>query len=260
MIRVSAAVSGEVIAALQADDFEGTVKALKNILGPTVECSRFRQRLITEDGLELHDDVQLWAPMNLQVILLQLRADTKQQEQLLAACSGNDFNPNLGGQLCDWTALHCAAFNGSLESVCLLLDAHANINKAAKGSSGGGVAPLHLAAEKGHVEVVRLLLDAGANRDKTANDGSTPLTLAARYGHAEVVCLLLEAAANTDQATTDLGATPLHFAVQHRHVEVVRLLLAAGANRNIASRGRGLSPLHVAAACGHFEVAHLLES
>ena len=276
MIRICAAVSGEVIAVIQAEDFEGTVKALKLVLAPRLDCSRFRQRLVSQDGLELCDNALVLPPANLQMILLQLRLpDTKQQEQLVAACNANEFDlvecllsqpldPNLKDELSDWMALHFAAWHGSLESACLLLEAHASVDGAANGPVGAGVAPIHLAAEKGNIEVVRLLLDAGANKDITANDGSTPLLLAARFGHTEVVHLLLTAGANKDQPTTDLGATPLLLAVQHSHVEVVRLLLEARANQDNRAtelaglRGPRLSPSRVAAVCGHLEIAHLL--
>ncbi|CAL1144741.1 unnamed protein product [Cladocopium goreaui] len=88
MIRICAAVSGEVIAVIQAEDFEGTVKALKLFLAPRLDCSRFRQRLVSQDGLELCDYALVLPPANLQMILLQLRLpDTKEQEQLVARAS-----------------------------------------------------------------------------------------------------------------------------------------------------------------------------
>lgn len=265
--------SGEVIAAIEDEDFEGKIlnfKSLKLLLAHKTGSSRFCQRLLSFDGLELSDDSMIWPQLRtLQVVSLQFRPpDANLKQQLLAACTANDFdiveellsqplNPNLSDEISNWTALHFAAWNGSSESVLLLLEAKAYVDKAASGSVGAGVAPIHLAAERGHAEVVSWLLDAGANKDRKADDGSTPLILASRYGHAKAVRLLLKVGSHIERATT-CGATALIFAVQHNHEEVVRLLLESGANKNNASGDAGLSPQHVAAVCGHFEVARLL--
>ena len=50
---------------------------------------------------------------------------------------------------------------------------------------------LHIAAKYGHVETVRLLVDKNAEIDKVDRDGWTPLMIASQGGHAEVVEQLL---------------------------------------------------------------------
>jgi ankyrin repeat protein len=77
------------------------------------------------------------------------------------------------------TALHIAAYAGTVESVRVLLDGYARPDIA----TNSGVTALMLAAEKGHVEIARLLLDHGAS--KTALDDN---------GHAAVYYLSNERA------------------------------------------------------------------
>ena len=71
------------------------------------------------------------------------------------------------------TALHHAAFAGSIESAKLLLDAGANVNA----SSDFGVTPLMAAASQGRIEFVRLLLAKGADKQAETKGGKRAVDL-----------------------------------------------------------------------------------
>lgn len=84
-------------------------------------------------------------------------------------------------------ALHAAiALGDSLEIVCLLLEAGANVNA----SQAGGFAPLHQAAAAGKREVVVLLLENGALPELRCDQGKLPSDYARERGHTAVVELL----------------------------------------------------------------------
>ena len=120
------------------------------------------------------------------------------------------------------TPLGLAAGRGMAAIVRMLLQARADINKAAKGAE----APLCKACAGGHIDVVRLLLEAGADR----NLGS-PLCSACDDGHTEIVQLLLTARADKAACNAD-GRTALWMAMCFDFPNVVRLLLEAGADPN----------------------------
>ncbi|KAJ8246699.1 hypothetical protein GJAV_G00254410 [Gymnothorax javanicus] len=124
------------------------------------------------------------------------------------------------------TALHVAAWQGSLEAVGLLLKAGAD----ADARDGEGRPPLHTAAWRGHASVARLLLDSGgASVDRACfQQGATALCIAAQEGHAELVAVLLERGANPRH--TDLyGRGPAKVAGKRGHTHIVKLLESHGA-------------------------------
>ena len=92
------------------------------------------------------------------------------------------------------TPLGLAAGRGMAAMVRMLLQARADINKAAEGAE----APLCKACAGGHADVVRLLLEAGADRTV-----GSPLCSACDEGHTEIVQLLLTA------LLTRMLATPM---------------------------------------------------
>ena len=82
------------------------------------------------------------------------------------------------------TALHVAAFNGSLGSVELLLQAKANVASAAHPLK---MTPLHVAAFAGHREMCVRLLEAGAPIAARDSRRRTAAMWAERRGHESVV-------------------------------------------------------------------------
>jgi signal recognition particle 43 kDa protein len=73
------------------------------------------------------------------------------------------------------TALHFAAGLGSEESIKILAEAGAGVNKLER--AGGGLTPLHVAAGYGQPPAVKALLEAGADPDIVDGRGRTPLEL-----------------------------------------------------------------------------------
>ena len=94
------------------------------------------------------------------------------------------------------TALHCAAYYGSVGIVRLLLD-HANTRCGRSRETA-----LHIAAMNGQAEVVNLLLANGAEIDALDGYGRTPLQFAIEENQDAVVTLLRSkgAASNLDAA------------------------------------------------------------
>ena len=133
------------------------------------------------------------------------------------------------------TPLGLAAGRGMAAMVRMLLQARADINKAAEGAE----APLCKACAGGHADVVRLLLEAGADRTV-----GSPLCSACDEGHTEIVQLLLTARADKDACNAD-GRTPLWLASRFDFPDVVRLLLSAQADPNFVVRADSYSR-HVA--------------
>ena len=255
------ALSGTTVAQLDEEEFlhmverGKTIRDLKQLLSVQVGCSRFQQRLFS-DEVELQDDMPLRPLPSLQLVVLPFCASdpgSDRERELLDGCRYNKVidverllqepqDPN------GYVYLDVAAKNGHLEVVRLLLEAGAN--KERKGKTGATA--LILAAETGRLEVVRLLLQAGADKDAANENGKTALILAAEKGHLEVVQLLLEAGADQDSAMTG-GATALMLAAQNGKLEVVRMLLEAGAAKDAAT-----TALMIAAKKGQTEVVRLL--
>ncbi|CAK8994200.1 unnamed protein product [Durusdinium trenchii] len=216
------AVSGNAIAQLDEDELHymvesgQSVRDLKRLLSAQVGCSRFQQRLFSDELGELEDDLALRTLSSVQLIILPLCApDKTMEEELLRGCAENNV-----AQI-EW-----------------LLQKPLDPNRDG----------LVLAASCGHLEVVRLLLEAGADKDAADTDGSTALQFAAGKGHChlKVVRLLLEAGADKDAADTD-GCTALGFAAYNGngHLEVVRSLPEAGTDT------QGWTASTLATSCNH---------
>ena len=191
--------SGNTVAQLDEDEMHymvesgQTVRDLKRLLSAQVGCSRFQQRLFSDEMGELEDDLALRALSSVQLVILPFCVpDETMKEELLTSCKENNV----------------AHIEGLLQKP---LD-----------PNGEG---LLLAAKEGHLEVVRLLLEAGADKDAADTDSWTALSTAADNGHLEVVRLLLEAGADKDAAEDTDSWTALHIASFRGNLEVVRLEL-----------------------------------
>ena len=92
------------------------------------------------------------------------------------------------------TPLMCAAREGHLEAVRLLLQSGAEVAAEAvlyKSDGGPGTEALHFASANGHLPVIEALLDAGADPNAHGRWGRTPLTLAIQQKQFDAVRLLL---------------------------------------------------------------------
>ncbi|MGH9883261.1 MAG: ankyrin repeat domain-containing protein, partial [Pyrinomonadaceae bacterium] len=109
----------------------------------------------------------------------------------------------------------------------------ADVNAA----TSNGMTPLMCAAQNGHVEIVSLLVDRGADVYLARNDGATALTLAALHGRHDVVRALvsglvrLSAAGSSHPAPEDRAGS--------RDTEIPELLEASGSGDTIADRENG---------------------
>ena len=275
MLRVHS-LAGKQLATFSSDEQEGkTVQQLKVAVAKEIGVTRFQQKWLSEQGIELHDEA-IAPPGDVQVVVLPfVPAEPEEQRQLLVACRRNRLEEVHGFLARPWNpdgahfvvALHIAAQHGHSEIVRVLLDC--GIDKDAADAvddeeeddlvhPGDGTTALHLAAANGHLDVVQALLEVGADKFATTKDGKTVLHLAAESGYFDVVELLIKAAGGANRyAATMYGATSLHMAAYYGYGEVVRVLLAGGADVAAAMQD-GRTPVHHAADNGHSEVVKLL--
>jgi uncharacterized protein len=121
----------------------------------------------------------------------RLRARIDADPALPTAYSGDGF-----------TALHFAAFFGSLEAAALLLERGAQVDALGRGWMTGTA--LHSAVSRREAGIAGLLLEAGAGPNVRQSAGWTPLHAAAANGDLASVELLLDAGADPT-ATNDEG-------------------------------------------------------
>ena len=169
------------------------------------------------------------------------------------------------------TAAHVCATRGFCETLNLLINEGCNILK----SNNSGSTPLHCAAKNGHLHIVQLIVDALRNtttqskknlnyniitknnaslniedgynddNDRYDNDivyramslknsaGDTPLAVAARYGHHDVLHLLCQIGGETIvQCKNNMGETPLELSTRNGFDKCVEILLNNGAFAN----------------------------
>ena len=180
-------------------------------------------------------------------------------------------------------AIDCAARGGQPKMCQLLIDAGADISKAAPISSydkedkkvsaevfeefiklsiksGGnlnaavryGCPALHAAIERKYTSSVRLLIEAGADVNAVSEAGYAPL----HQADAECTELLIKAKADIEKADRQ-GVTPLASAARYGDKEKVALLIKAGAEVNVTDND-GWTPLIWAAWFGYEEIAEQL--
>jgi hypothetical protein len=105
------------------------------------------------------------------------------------------------------SAVHISAINGATAIAKILIDRHADVNKA----DSLKASPLHAAAAYGHVDMCDLLLENGAVVNTSEKSSLTPLHLAVMTGGIEVARTLLQRGAWADIPDME-GRSPIHFA------------------------------------------------
>jgi hypothetical protein len=143
------------------------------------------------------------------------------------------------------TALMCAARDGCVESVKILLKAKANVEVKVK----DGETAFLKSVKGGHLAVVKILLEAKADVDVKGFGGKTAVMYAAMYGHVEILKLLLKANANVDARGT-YGETAIMRAASEGHIETVNILLEAKANIENKDDFSGRTAAQIAKAYG----------
>ncbi|MDB6032682.1 MAG: hypothetical protein JWM16_3020 [Verrucomicrobiales bacterium] len=128
------------------------------------------------------------------------------------------------------TPLHYAAAHGLNDFVGSLLRHGADPDLfGIPDTKGNLTTPLMAAAANGHFETVQLLVEEGAQLEKANNVGDTVLMDVCKRPYPEIVKLLIEKGANVNAMGQD-GYTALIYAAYQGQVETIRLLLSAGAN------------------------------
>lgn len=133
------------------------------------------------------------------------------------------------------SALHCAAAQGALSCVRLLLEANADPH--ARSAGMGKRTLLHAAAVRGHPDIIVELLRHGVHVDARDAERTTALHIAATIGDCGVTLRLLDSGADVN-ARNVKGDTPLHLACMTLQHRLVTLLLQGGADDNAVNSDR----------------------
>ena len=153
------------------------------------------------------------------------------------------------------SALHAAAAGDHASCVRELVAGGSPINQRSCACPGNySQTALSVAVMKSCRESITMLLDLGADVNRaTADDGRTPLFIAAARSDAWSVCKLLKAGAHVHPsimkprlATNGRGETPIFMAAKKGDVDCLKELLAALARRANAPGGGGPAELRQA--------------
>jgi len=146
----------------------------------------------------------------------QVRAQLDKDPSLAMSWNANGFS-----------ALHCAAFSGHVETARALLEHHAMVN--ARSKSRFKNTPLQIATLVAHYDMAKFLLENDADVLVRQVKGFAPLHEAAFHGRQDLVELLLEHGAEIDARNND-GETALTYAMRGKHTELAEYLRAKGAS------------------------------
>ena len=128
------------------------------------------------------------------------------------------------------TPLHYAAAHGLNDFVSSLLKHGADPDLfGIPDTKGNLTTPLMAAAANGQLETVQLLVEKGAQLEKANNVGDTVLMDVCKRPYPVIVKLLINKGANVNAMAKD-GYTALIYAACQGQVETIRLLLEAGAD------------------------------
>lgn len=157
-----------------------------------------------------------------------------------------------------WTPLTVAAASGSLSIAEKLLQAGANVNKAADMDERNGLTPLHIAAELAMESLVELFLAHGASILSLTATMTTPFYRAARGGSIRILQSLYEAGSDVNAPSWD-NYTPLMEAVMWSCHKALELLLSWGADPEFLNSD-GQSAIGMALELGDEVVVKKLEA
>ncbi|XP_075028400.1 E3 ubiquitin-protein ligase MIB2 isoform X7 [Calonectris borealis] len=144
------------------------------------------------------------------------------------------------------TALQIASYQGHLDVVKILLQAHATVNLRDE----EGDTALHYAAFGNQAEVARVLIGKGASADLLNNAKCTALYVAVSQGFTEVVRILCEL--NCDVNLPDSqGDTPLHYAITADYKVVIEILTEVPNIDFTVQNCQGFNLLHYSALKGN---------
>ncbi|KAJ1921512.1 palmitoyltransferase akr1 [Mycoemilia scoparia] len=132
------------------------------------------------------------------------------------------------------TALHWAAFNGSMDVIVYLItEAHVNPNQL---DIRAHASPIFWACNQGHLETMDYLLAHGADPTVRDSSGYSLLHAAVQIKSPTILLYLvvtqLHAFGNTVDVPDNSGLTPLIWAVSMNCAPIVSTLLRLGANPN----------------------------
>ncbi len=164
------------------------------------------------------DAVQTWLlrgvdtnathPQQGPAIVVAAREGAWRSLRLLAGITGTRVDvPSPRGE----TALMLAAAHGHLDSVRLLVERGAEVNRP-------GWTPLHYAASSGDAATVRYLLEHHAYVDAQSPNRTTPLMMAARQKRPGIVRLLIEEGADPT-ARNEAGFDAVAYLERHGETE-----------------------------------------
>lgn len=124
--------------------------------------------------------------------------------------------------------MHRAAEGGDVQKLARLLESDPSTINV---QDEYGYRPLDCAAMNGHVEAVQVLLNSGAEVNAVHEHGRTALHEAASEGFAEVITALAQNGATIDATTTDEHRwTPLHVAAIQGYRDAADALRSCGAD------------------------------
>ncbi|NXU55682.1 MIB2 ligase, partial [Turnix velox] len=144
------------------------------------------------------------------------------------------------------TALQIAAYQGHVDVVKTLLQAHANVNLRDE----EGDTALHYAAFGNQAEVARVLIAKGASPDLLNNAKCTALFVAVSQGFTEVVRALCEQNCNVNLPDSQ-GDTPLHYAITADYKVLIEILTEVPNIDFTVQNCQGFNLLHYSALKGN---------
>jgi len=190
------------------------------------------------------------------LITSNVRATTDLEEDIY---SNNDIVQPSGAMAeapDNWTPLHAAVDNGSIQEVKALMASGADVNAVTLALE----TPLHIVGRNEEVpkadqiEMAKLLIAAGADVNARLREtGMTPLFFADR----ELAEVLVEAGADI-HAKSLTGFTPVQWLSYWNAYETVAYLLSQGAEVSYQGSSEGKSALHIAAQFGYVETVKVL--